>query len=251
MKAKRVLLECRLTRERERLGLSTFGQYLDMIESEQNTTARTQFINLVTTHYTYFMRESSQFSFIRDTVLPELLARRSHRPWRFLCAGCSTGDECYSLSMIVEDFAKLHPLPDVTITGVDISESVLAEARIGRYPESHIERAPRHWRMGYFKPDGYGYVVRDQIRNRVRFYRANLTEPEALRRTYDLILCRNTIIYFEDAVKQRFITTLHQHLIDEGYLILGHAEIVRDRTRFAYQGDSIYRKLKHTGAIHQ
>ncbi|WP_232501791.1 CheR family methyltransferase [Eggerthella sp. YY7918] len=99
MKAKRVLLECRLTRERERLGLSTFGQYLDMIESEQNTTARTQFINLVTTHYTYFMRESSQFSFIRDTVLPELLARRSHRPWRFLCAGCSTGDECYSLSI--------------------------------------------------------------------------------------------------------------------------------------------------------
>lgn len=244
MKAKRILLECRLAREQRRLDVPTFSTYLDMVESGHDAAIRAQFISLITTHYTYFMRESSQFLFVRDTVLPELMVRRAHssRPWRFLCAGCSTGDECYSLAMMVEDFSKTHTIPPVTITGIDVSTSALTEARRAQYSEAHIERIPKHWREAYFTHEGDRYTVAEAIRKRVRFQCVNLAEDDALKRSYDLIFCRNTLIYFNDETKERIIKSLYQSLRDHCYLVLGHAEVIRDRSRFAYLGDSIYQK---------
>ena len=125
MAAKRVLQECRLSRERERLGFATYSDYLDLIESEKEHPARERFVDLITTHYTYFMRESSQLAFLQNRAFPELLQRKPNRTWRILCAGCSTGEECYTVSMLVEDFANLHTVPDVRITGIDVSRPPL------------------------------------------------------------------------------------------------------------------------------
>lgn len=242
MRSKRVLLDCRLSRERQRLGLPSFSAYLDLIESGANPEANARFVDLVTTHYTYFLRESRQFDFLSATAFPELERTRPRRTWNILCAGCSTGEECYTVSMLVEDYARAHHIPPVRIVGMDVSEPALEEARRAVYPASRVDKAPARWLKSYFTRKGDDYVVADSIRRRVSFAQANLNDSEALRRRYDLILCRNVIIYFDEPTRERVLDNLHRHLALSSYLILGHAEIVRDRARFAYRGDSIYQK---------
>lgn len=242
MRAKRILLECRLSRERERLELPSFADYLDLVESGENPQVFQRFVDLVTTHYTYFMRESSQFSFLESTAFPKLEQRVHGRPWKILCAGCSTGEEAYTLSMLVEDYGRLHNAPQVAIRALDVSAPVLDTARRGVYAASHIDKVPHHWKSLYFSRDGEDFRVNENIRSRVTFQRANLDDVGAIRGSYDLILCRNVIIYFTHDAKERVINLLHQHLEPQGFLVLGHAEIARDRTKFAYEGDSIYRK---------
>lgn len=242
MSSKRVLLECRLSREQERLGLSSFTKYLDLVESNSDPNVRARFIDLVTTHYTYFMRESKQFDFLRTTVFPELERLRPHRTWNILCAGCSTGDECYSVSMVVEDYGQTHRIPHVRITGIDVSEPAIAEARVATYPAARVDRVPARWLTSYFVRKDNTYTVADRVRKRVSFLSGNLSNPNVLKQTYDLILCRNVIIYFNDEARMQALSTLHRHLASSCYLVLGHAEIVRERSMFAYRGHSIYQK---------
>lgn len=242
MESKRVLLECRLSRERDRLGLPSFAAYLDVVESGRDPQACERFVNLVTTHYTYFLRESGQFDFIAKTAFPELLAKRPDRPWNVLCAGCSTGEECYGLSMLVEDFARTRSLPPVRITGLDVSKPSIEEARAAVYPAARVDKVPARWLRSYFSERDGSFAVADHVRSRVSFVQGNLADPHALRRTYDLVLCRNVIIYFKDKVRDRVIGMLYDHLAPSCYLVLGHAEIVRERTLFAYRGNSIYQK---------
>lgn len=242
MRSKRVLLECRLSREQERVGAASFSAYLDLIESGLDPEAHARFIDLVTTHYTYFLRESKQFDFLRTVALPDLMRTRPRRTWNILCAGCSTGEECYSVSMLVEDFKRTHDIPPVRITGIDVSEPALREAREATYPLSRVDKVPPRWLSSHFEKNDARYKVVDGIRKRVSLERANLRDAEALRRTYDLVLCRNVIIYFNEQTRDQVLRTMHRHLAVGGYLILGHAEIIRDRSQFAYLGDSIYQR---------
>ena len=242
MRTKRVLLDCRLSRERDRLGLRSFSAYLDLIEEGTDPEASSRFVDLVTTHYTYFMRETRQFDFLRSTAFPELERTRPIRTWNILCAGCSTGEECYSVSMLVEDYERNHTIPQVRISGVDVSEPALREAREAVYPASRVDKVPSRWLSSYFERKDGDFAVSDRIRRRVSFSRANLAEPEGLKRSYDLILCRNVIIYFDERSREKALAQLHRRLAPSRYLVLGHAEIVHDRTLFAYRGNSIYQK---------
>ena len=116
------------------------------------------------------------------------------------------------------------------------------KARTAAYPESRINRVPRRWRNAYFVRNGQLYTVAERIRSRVFLAQGNLCDDEVLRRTYDLIMCRNVIIYLKAEVRNRVIATLHRHLAPSSYLMLGHAEIIRERTLFEYQGNSVYRR---------
>lgn len=232
-----------------RLGFATFGDYFAMVEENPGSPEEQRFIDLITTHYTYFMRESSQFDFIRATAFAELSQRPSNRPWRILCAGCATGEECYDLAMLAEDFSRLHNIPDVFITGIDLSEPALRRARAGVYPASCMTKVPDKWRTMYFENKGNDFKVSDRLRARIRFAQGNLSDPDMLHRTYDLVLCRNTTIYLNRDAKQRVINTLHRHLAHGGYLVLGHAEIISNRSQFEYCGNSIYRKQPKASAL--
>ena len=242
MRSKRVLLDCRLSRERDRLKLPSFSAYLDLIESGTNPEATARFIDLVTTHYTYFLRERRQFDFLLTTAFPELEASRPRRTWNILCAGCSTGEECYTVSMLVEDYGRSHDIPPVRITGVDISKGAIEKACRAIYQPAHVEKVPQHWLSSYFDHDDGNYTVTGPVRRRVTFVQANLNDPDALRRHYDLIMCRNVIIYFDRKTRERVLDNLHSHLSVSGYLILGHSEIIRSRTKFVYLKDSVYQK---------
>lgn len=242
MQSKRVLLECRLSHERERLGCASFSSYFDMVERGADPEITNRFIDLATTHYTYFLRGREQFDFLRTVALPELERSRPRRTWNILCAGCSTGEECYTASMIVEGYSRDHAIPPVRITGVDVSSAAIAKARQAVYHPMHVEKVPSHWLSDYFTRTGETYAVTAPIRRRVAFAQANLCDPGALRRRYDLIICRNVIIYFDERTREQVLDNLYRHLAVSGYLILGHAEILRDRARFDYRKDSVYQK---------
>lgn len=242
MRSKRVLLDCRLSRERERFGFSSFSAYLDKVEAETDSEATARFVDLVTTHYTYFLRERRQFDFLRTTAFPELERSKPDRTWNILCAGCSTGEECYTASMIVEDYRRGRDLPPVRITGIDISKAAIEKARQATYQFAHVEKVPPRWLSSYFVNDGSNYTVTDAITRRVTFAQANLNNPDALRRRYDLIMCRNVIIYFDSRTREQVLDNLYRHLADSSYLILGHAEIIRSRAKFVYRRDSVYQK---------
>ena len=113
----------------------------------------------------------------------------------------------------------------------------------------HVEKVPPHWLSDYFTRTGETYTVTAPIRRRVAFAQANLCNPEALRRRYDLIICRNVIIYFDERTREQVLDNLYRHLAVSGYLILGHAEILRDRARFDYRKDSVYQKRPEATAL--
>ncbi len=244
MKSKRVLLDCRLAQEQKLAKANSFSSYLNLVESGTDQTAQHRFVDRITTHYTYFMRESSQFDFLVHTAFPHLEKTRPNRPWRILCAGCSTGEECYTLAMMVEDYAHLHRIPEVRITGLDVSALALKSAREGVYSPSHLSKIPPHWRMTYFTAQGDNLRVNNDVRRRVRFGCANLAQNDPLTGMYDIVFCRNVIIYFNDETRRHAQAVLAKHLEPGGYLALGHAEIMHDREQFEYCGNSLYQKRK-------
>ncbi len=146
------------------------------MEAETDPEATARFVDLVTTHYTYFLRERRQFDFLRTTAFPELERSKPNRTWNILCAGCSTGEECYTASMIVEDPPRARPAP-VRITGIDISKAAIEKARRATYQFAHVEKVPPRWLSSYFTNDGGNYTVTDAIRRRVTFAQANLNDP--------------------------------------------------------------------------
>ncbi|MFR1640845.1 MAG: CheR family methyltransferase [Eggerthellaceae bacterium] len=209
MDSKRTLLECRLARERDRLQLPSFSAYFDLVESGRNQQERNRFVNLVTTHYTYFLRESAQFKFLFATAFPELLAKRPNRPWNILCAGCSTGEECYSVSMLVRTTREPTRSPPFA-SPASTCRNLRSKRRVRPpIPNRASTGCPVAGAMRTSFRNGQLYTVAERIRSRVFLAQGNLCDDEVLRRTYDLIMCRNVIIYLKAEVRNRVIATLH------------------------------------------
>ena len=145
-------------------------------------------------------------------------------------------------SMIAEDYGRGRNLPPVRITGIDISGKAIEKASRATYQPAHVEKVPPRWLSSYFTHNDGNYTVTGPVRRRVTFAQANLNDPDALRRRYDLIMCRNVIIYFDRETREKVLDNLHRHLAVSGYLILGHSEIIRSRAKFVYQKDSVYQK---------
>ena len=191
----------------------------------------------ITIGETFFFRYSEQFVALRGTILPDLVAsRRAERRLRIWSAGCSTGAEPYSLAILVREILG-EALPEwrVTILGTDISAEAIATARAAEYGRWALRTMPPEERLRYFTPlppdpgvrrEG-GFALRPEFRAMVRFAQGNLlkvAEPPAGEEGYDLILCRNVLIYFDAATVSRVVHGLGRRLRPEGWLLLGHAE---------------------------
>ncbi len=189
-------------------------------------------INAATVNETYFFRDSAQFDALTQSVLPEIIERRrSLRTIRIWSAGCASGEEPYSIAMLL-----CHLLPDIqdwaiTILGTDINTEALDRARQGIYGEwAFRETQAREWRPRYFHPHGPRWELDPQIRRMVTFNPLNLAEsvyPTYTTNTMylDLIICRNVTIYFNEQVTQTVVNHFYDALIDGGWLIVGHAEL--------------------------
>lgn len=239
--AKKALVTSRLARRLHAHGLASYGRYLEMIEKGALPEERQLAIDLLTTNETYFFREPKHFDFLRERVLAP---RRDARALRVWSAACSSGEEPYSIAMVL---AGALGEGGWEVLGSDISARVLEQARVGRYRMERARHIPKACLAAYCLK-GVGaqagsFMIAPKLRARVRFARINLNEPLPNVGEFEVIFLRNVMIYFDAATKQRVVERLVQRLRPGGYLFTGHSETLNGVTdRLAMVVPSVYRK---------
>ena len=238
------LIEGRLQSVLAEEGCSTFGEYIDKILNDREGKYVTQVMNYLTTNHTYFMREFAHFEYYRDTVLPELYNKRRDKSIGVWSAGCSSGQEPYTISVINNMFfGKFKENWDTRILASDISEKVLGIAQRGVYSEEDIKVLPDEYKQKYLEKVNEGFKFRDVIRNNIIFKKINLMEPFAFKRKFDVIFCRNVMIYFDRETKLDLVNRFYEVTEPGGYLFIGHSEFLeKDRIKYEYVKPAVYRK---------
>jgi chemotaxis protein methyltransferase CheR len=238
----------RLARRVRALGLGSFSDYCSYLDRSDDGEELIELVNAVTTNLTSFFRENHHFEFLADTAIPEAVARNADtRRLRIWSAGCSTGEEAYSLAMTLAENALILPGWDTRILASDIDSNVLAQARSGVYAMARVENLPRT-RLKAFFQRGRGAQegkvrVKPGLHRHVDFRQINLMEPLQVERQ-DMIFCRNVIIYFDKETKQRLVNRFAEKLVDGGYLFIGHSESLYKVTdRFRLIGHTVYKKV--------
>lgn len=241
---KRQLIEARLFSVLMEKGLTSFTDYIKIIK--QNDPAEIAvLLNKLTTNHTYFLREEAHFEFLKTTFLPMQEKTNTRKDIRIWSAGCSSGEEAYTTIMVMMDYFGLQRSSwDFRILATDISEKVMKEARTGIYGKESLKNVPPAWIKKYFtQQDSEHYFLNEEVRNQVIFKPLNLMEPFSFRQPFDLIFCRNVMIYFDQPTRNILINKFYDVLKPGGYLFIGHSETVqRDTTKFRYIQPSIYQK---------
>ncbi len=223
---KEYLVEARLRPVARDGGFASVGALLQDLRQNPMGRAHWLAIEALTTNETSFFRDEHPFNALRDVILPELIARRATtRTLNIWCGAASTGQEPYSLAMLLRDsFPQLLGWT-LSFIATDISEATLARAREGRFNTTEIGRGlPAFFRQRYFIPDGEGLRVRDEIRRTVAFRAMNLVGPWPNMPELDLVLLRNVLIYFNIETKRNILQKIHRHLRPDGCLLLGATE---------------------------
>lgn len=242
---KRILIEGRLSNTLREKNLSSFDQYLSLLKNDQSGSEITQLLNRITTNHTFFMRENEHFEFLLHKVLPYFEKNHPDRDLRIWSAGCSSGQEPYTIAMAMDEYfgSKKH-LWDTTILATDISMSVLEKGKRAVYPAESLEMIPDKWRNKYFidLKDGT-FQIGSQLRNEVVFKPFNLMDPFVFKKNFDLIFCRNVMIYFDEDTKERLVSKFHQWTAKGGFLFIGHSEVLnRTATQYHYVKPAVYQK---------
>jgi chemotaxis protein methyltransferase CheR len=244
---KRQLVQGRLARRLRDLGLTSYTAYCEHLR-RSGPEELVGLINAITTNVTSFFRENHHFEAMREFMLPEALRRNAQsRRIRIWSAGCSTGEEPYFIAMIASDVPQRSGW-DCKILATDIDSDVIAFAQQGIYPMDRVsslptERLRRSFQKGVGTRAGEA-LVKSQVRDLVTFRVLNLLQPWPMRGVFDVIFCRNVMIYFDQATRDRLIERFAQLLAPEGYLCIGHAEAIHQTTApLELVGRTIYRRI--------
>lgn len=228
----------------------SFSQYYDYILSDKTGEAVSTLIDKITTNHTFFMREADHFYFFRDRVLPLLLKTVKDGDLRIWSAACSSGEESYTLAMLIDEFlGKEKMLWDTKILATDISSKVLDIAKKGVYSNERISLLPVQWKNNYFKKyDSENSVIIDKIKNEVIYRKFNLMDRTfPFKKKFHVIFCRNVMIYFDTKTKNELVEKLYDMTERGGYLFVGHSEsLSREQNRYRYIMPAVYRKEQET-----
>lgn len=243
---KKILVEGRLQKRLDELGLISFSEYYEYIMADGTGMAMNDMVDKITTNHTYFMREREHFDYLKQVVLPYLSASVKQKDLGIWSAASSSGEEPYTIAMIIDEYFGLQKHEwDTKILATDISDKVLTQARAGVYSTQKIESLPTLWKSKYFiSIDSENYRISDQLRQEVIFRKFNLmTQIYPFKRKFHIIFCRNVMIYFDQNTKNELINRMYDCLEPGGYLFIGHSESVdRTKSRFQYVMPSVYRK---------
>ncbi|MCC6525359.1 MAG: protein-glutamate O-methyltransferase CheR [Polyangiaceae bacterium] len=224
--SKQLLLQNRLGRRLQALGLPSFQAYYRYLRTAEGEARELgHFWSVVTTHETHFFREEQHFAALEQAVLPELTgAERRPRTLRLWSAGCSTGQEAYSLAMVVDGFLQRRPGYRYEVVGTDIDEHALATGRAGIYPlASRVEVPARHL-VRHVDLGPQTLQIRAALRQHVTFAWQNFAEARALRPACDVVFCRNAMMYLEREVRVHLLQVFWESLAPDGVLVVGAAE---------------------------
>ncbi len=245
------ILEKRLSQRLTDLGLLSYYDYYHFLKYNRNKEQELMDImDILTTNETYFFRESFQLKAFSDEVIPELIKRKSargNRSLRIWSAGCSSGEEPYTIAMLLSTIPELAGWK-IEIIGTDISQKVLQKARRAVYGKSSFRVTEEIDQNRFFHQYDDGYKVNDSIRELVTISHLNLFDSHRLSMlgTFDIVFCRNVIIYFDQAAKKRVIESFHSALNAGGFLLLGHSESLMNITTLFtlrhFKNDMIYQK---------
>jgi chemotaxis protein methyltransferase CheR len=246
--AKSDLVYNRLSKRLRLLKLKTFREYFQYVE-EVGEQEFVNLINAITTNLTSFFRENHHFEYLAKTVFPELLKKnRDSKRIRIWSAGCSTGEEPYSLAMVVRENIPLQAGWDVKILATDLDSNVVATGKEGVYDAERIDDLPVERIKRYFlsgKDEQQGKVrVSKELKELITFKQLNLMHDWPMKGPFDIILCRNVVIYFNKDTQRKLVGRYENMLSNKGYLFIGHSESLYKLTdRFELIGKTIYRKV--------
>ncbi len=243
--SKRELVYSRLSRRLRKLGFSTFDQYCALLAREGNDEMG-EFTNALTTNLTYFFREEHHFDYLQKTVLPELMQRhRDDRRLRLWSAGCSTGEEPYTLAMVFREVVAPMSNWNARILATDLDSNVIAKGKAGKYKIESLERVSDQRTKRWFRPGSHpGEVaVNPELREIITFKELNLFHKWPMKGLFDIIFCRNVVIYFDKPTQRGLFDRFADVIAPKGWLFVGHSEnLFKVSDRFELIGKSVYQK---------
>jgi len=248
--AKRELVYSRLSRRLRYLHLKSFKKYSELIQSENGSEELVHFINAITTNLTSFFREPHHFEILGSRILREYAQdKNADKRFRVWSAGCSTGEEPYSIAMTIQSSQLKQSDDDIKILATDLDSNVLETAKRGMYLREKIKNIPPQREKRWFysnKRDHSGYIqVRPEFQNMVSFKQLNLMDEWPMRGAFNVIFCRNVVIYFNKATQKELVDRFANILTPNGYLFLGHSEsLFKVSDRFKLVGQTAYQKIK-------
>jgi len=244
--SKTAMIASRLAKRLRALDLESFDTYCAHLGAGEGAAEITHLISALTTNVTHFFRERHHFGLLREDILPELRQRAAvGDPVRIWSAGCSDGQEAYSIGITMLDAWPEAARSGLRILGTDIDTKMIRKAQAGRYPARQLEPVERDLRQRYFGPaesDGT-HSVTSELRAMIRFNNLNLIGPWPMRTRFDVIFCRNVVIYFDAETQNRLWPRFAECLKPGGWLILGHSERVPDTADMPFRaaGRTAYR----------
>ena len=247
---KRVLVAGRLSKRLRELELSTFTDYIEYLSADKTGGELSELINRITTNHSFFFRERDHFDFLSQAVLPEIEEggkMKSGGPSvRIWSAGCATGEEVYSISMLLKErYGQRLSAIDPGLLATDISLAALTEAKAGEYAEAKLRELPVNYRNSYFfKKDESTWAISEDIRSMVMFKRLNLmADSYPMKGLFDAVFCRNVMIYFNPESREKVVNAIYRYVKPGGYLFIGHSESLnRETCPFEYVRPAVYRK---------
>lgn len=240
---KRQLITGRLSTTIRQHGYKDFSEFIDHLLKYKDEDEITLLLNKLTTNYTFFMREKEHLDYFCNQIIPELIRRhQKDKTLSIWSAGCSTGEEPYNLSMFLFDYLGAHAREwDTRILATDISDRALTSAKHGIYelPES----IPPDWKKKYFTKNVDGtYSVSQKVRDNVIFQRFNLMDPIRFRRKFDVIFCRNVMIYFDQPTKDALVQRFYDATLPGGFFLISYSENLSSKTPYRRLAPATFQK---------
>lgn len=244
---KRPFIQGRLGRRLRVLGMQDFRQYCNLLETPAGDEERSNLINAITTNHTSFFREPHHFTYLTRTILPKIMQEAGdQRRLRIWSAGCSTGEEPYTIAMTLRDVPTLQNGWDVKILATDLDTNVVAHAAAGVYDAERLEGVPSSQRKRFVTDlsNGKGQM-NDELCSLITFAPLNLLQKWPMKGPFDIIFCRNVVIYFDKPTQRKLFDRYADILKPDGSLFIGHSESLLNVTdRFDLVGRTIYRRVK-------
>ena len=247
---KKVLMKGRLNKILKNRGYNSFQDYYNAVRNDSTGELLVELIDRISTNHTFFFREKAHFDYLKDSVFPEIVrnAKTSNqRTLRIWCAGSSSGEEAYTLGIVVKEFFGAEEKNwDIGILATDISMTVLEKAQTGIYSAERVEELSVELKNRYFNMLSNGSLqVKPAMKDMILFKRLNLmNETYPFKGKFDVIFCRNVMIYFDRESRNRLVNRLHDCTAKGGYLFVGHSEaLARESCPYKYVLPAIYKKV--------
>ncbi|PKN53030.1 MAG: chemotaxis protein CheR [Deltaproteobacteria bacterium HGW-Deltaproteobacteria-13] len=249
---KEELVKARLLKRLRHLRISDFDRYVKYLANDKSGKEIIAMVDVLTTNKTNFFRESEHLDFLRDEIIPGL----PKGPVRIWSAGCSSGEEPYSIAIVLCECIPDIGKRDVRILATDISDRMMERARQGLYDEETLKPVAPQLRLKYFNNVAAGtgrkYRVVPHLQSMVHFAKLNLMEEWPMSGLFDVIFCRNVMIYFDKPTQENLVRRFWSMLREGGYLLVGHSESLTFLNHdYRYLKPAVYQKIKPAGAVHK